>query len=116
MPGCARQIQRGGLQRLGIPQLVRPRVMPRQRPLTLLGRVPPLTDCARATLADIEPPRDIDCPEVELEERVIRDGLDHAANAASATPPQTRALMDGSSVTSDATARMQSSSSSGPGR
>src|SRR5260221_3953143 len=83
MPGCARQIQRGGLQRLGTPPLVRPRVTPRQRPLTLLGRVPPLTDCARATLADIEPPRDIDCPEVELEERVIRDGLDHAANAAS---------------------------------
>src|SRR5258708_25207975 len=56
------------------------------RPLTLLGRAPSLADCARARLADIEPPPDIYCPEVELEQRVIRDRLDHAANAASRHP------------------------------
>ena len=42
-----------------------------------------LADGAGARLADVEPPRDVDLLEVELEERVTRDGLDHAADAAS---------------------------------
>jgi len=45
-------------------------------------RSPLLTNGTGARLADIEPPRDVDLEQVELEHRVTRDGLDHAADAA----------------------------------
>src|SRR5216683_7629575 len=46
------------------------------------GASPLPADGTGAGLADVEPARDVDLHEVELEERVARDRLDHAADAA----------------------------------
>lgn len=52
-------------------------------PEVVSGCAPSAADGMRARFADVDPRRDVDLLEVELEQRVVVGGLDHAPDAAS---------------------------------
>jgi len=59
-------------------------------------------DGTGARLAEIEPPRDVDLLEIELEQGITRDRLDHSPPPLAATTARTMALAGGSPITTAA--------------